>query len=353
MVISTLVGCVFLSIFILDSAQDLFGLNQPDNLIEVTIPQGATTRQVGDILFDKGVITKNLIFTLYAGLKPGGDELQPGNYVFNTNMGYDELISELRTGILKEEIVKLQFLEGVTVKEIADTLDKEGVCDADEFLDYLQTAELNYEFADRMPTAPLRYRRMEGYMFPDTYEFYVPERVDSVASKFFRNFSNRISSDLQARMQDMGMSLDETITLASIIQKEAGNPIDMRGVSSVFHNRLDSIELPRLESDVTIFYVENWIKPTIQNTNQPMYDAYNTYVAEGLPAGPICNPGLAAIEAALYPIDSSNFFFVTDVNNEFYYSQTKAEHDERVAFAYAQPPADENAEGEVHGTGIQ
>lgn len=354
MVIATLSLSLFLSIFILDSAQDLFGLNQDDQAIEVTIPEGASNRQVSDLLLEKGVITKSLTFFVYSGLKVDEGGFRPGKYLLNTNMGYDQIIVKLQYGNTQVEIVEgLTFVEGLTLQAIAEKLEENEVCDAQEFIDYLNSAEFDYEFVDRMPISNLRFRRMEGYVFPDTYDFYVDESPKNVAAKFFDNFESKITPEMESRMQELGMTLDETITLASIIQKEVGNEEDMRKVSAAFHNRMnDSATYPNLESDVTIFYVEQLIKPYIQNRNQDMYDAYNTYVCDGLPVGPICNPGIMAIEAALNPADTSDKFFVSDVNGVTYFTETLEEHNEMVRFAKAQEPIGENA-GEVHGTGVQ
>ncbi|MDL2232034.1 endolytic transglycosylase MltG [Ruminococcaceae bacterium OttesenSCG-928-L11] len=353
MVIATLGLCVFLSVFILDSAQELFGLNQPDNPIEVVIPEGATNKQVIDILYDRKVITKTLTFMLYSSLKVDEGEFTPGTYNLNSNMGYDEIIMYIRYGLMEQTTVKITFIEGWTLRVIADKLEAEGVCDADEFIEYLETAELDYEFIDRLPEDDLRFHRLEGYIFPDTYEFWVGEKVSSVAKKFLDNFENRITEEMETQMLNLGLTLDEAITLASVIQKEAGNEEEMSNVSSVFHNRLDdSATYPQLQSDVTIFYVNDEIKPYVDITNQTMYDSYNTYVREGLPIGPICNPGIDAIKAALNPAETDNYFFVTDVNGKYYYSKTTAEHDENVRIAFAEKPIDGDSTGEVHGTGV-
>ena len=144
------------------------------------------------------------------------------------------------------------------------------------------------------------------------------------------------------------MTLDETIILASIIQKEAGNPDEMGLVSSVFHNRINDLAagLPMLQSDVTIHYIEEDIKPYQTMGTQEIYDAYNTYVCRGLPAGPICCPGLDAIRAAISPEESSYYFFVTDSNGKYYYSSTLNEHYANVRLAAA-------AGGVTHGTDVQ
>ncbi len=329
MVIATVVGCIFLAFFILQSAYDLFGLNQKDQIVEVTIPEGAKISDVAKILKQDGVVDQPLTFRMYLQFKDVKNEnIVPGDYVFNANMSYNELISALCSGYTEQEVVRLTFIEGMTMLEIAQQLEEAKVCDAEEFMDYLDNeAEYSYEFFGAIEDDPLRFHKLEGYLFPDTYDFYIGENVESVARKFIRNFNDKLTPDLKNRMQDLNLTIDQTITLASIIQKEAGESDDMRLVSSVFHNRLNNPgTYPNLQSDVTIFYVEENIKPLMKMANQAMYDAYNTYVREGLPVGPICNPGLDAIQAALYPENTNFYYFVTDKNMDFYYAETAEAH---------------------------
>lgn len=339
---------VFLAFFVLRSATDLFGLEKPDMQVEVEIPEGSDIGDIAALLGRKGIVLQPFTFRLYAGLKTKGDTLYPGTYLFNTNMGYNEIIKALRSEDVFKEEVRITFIEGKTLGEIAEQLEEERVCDAEEFIDYLQTADFGYEFEQAIPGSPLRFHRLEGYVFPDTYDFYVGENVSSVARKFLRNFNDKMTDALQAQMQEMNMTLDETIILASIIQREAGQEEDMRMVSSVFHNRLGNPgTYPKLQSDVTIFYVENDIKPYLERTNQAMYDAYNTYVCDGLPVGAICNPGLNAIRAALNPSKSDFNFFVTDAKSEFYYAVNEKDHYRNVETA-------KSVEGnQAHGIGTQ
>ncbi len=348
MVIATVIGCMFLALFILQSAYDLFGLNQKDEIIEVTIPKGAKISEVAKILKKDGVVDQPLTFRIYLGFKDVKNEsIVAGDYAFNSNMSYNELIAALSSGYTEREVVRITFIEGVTMLEIATELEEAKVCNAEEFMNYLDQAEYAYEFFGAIEDNPLRFHKLEGYIFPDTYDFFVGENVDSVARKFLRNFNDKITPDLKNRMQDLNLTIDEAITLASVIQKEAGESDDMRLVSSVFHNRLeDEGTYPNLQSDVTIFYVEENIKPLLQMSNQPMYDAYNTYVREGLPVGPICNPGMDAIMAALYPEKTSFYYFVTDKNMDFYYAQTADAH-------YRNVTAAQQAGGQAHGIDTQ
>lgn len=338
----------FLAFFAISSATDLLAFGKEDRQIEVTIESGMSVNEIAQILGTSGVIEQPLTFRLYAALRQKDDGFQAGSYVFNSNMSYDRIITALRSGDIIKEEVTITFYEGWTLREIAAALEANGVCSAKDFIAYTQTGELAYEFVDMMPESDLRFRRLEGYLFPDTYNFYVNENIPSVARKFLRNFQNRVMTDIYAEIQDAGLTLDAAITLASIIQKEAGDPAEMRRVSAVFHNRMQDAAagLPMLQSDVTIFYVEKDIKPYQSRSIQEMYDAYNTYVCHGLPVGPICSPGLDAIRAAIDPEESPYYFFVTDVNGKYYYGKTLNEHYANVRKATA-------AGGAEHGTDVQ
>lgn len=327
MVMATIGLCIFLAFFILSGAMDIFGLNQINQQIEVEIPEGSTTKDIAEILAEAGVVNQPGTFRFYAGLKTEDADFQPGNYIMNSNMGYDEIIVALKSSASIKEEVNVKFIEGWTLNEFAAELEAKEVCGAQEFKDYLETAEFTSEFINAIPNSDLRYYRLEGYLFPDTYTFYKGEDVGAVARKILNNFNDKITSELRTRMSDLNLTLDEAVTLASIIQREAGNPMDMKQVSSAFHNRLNNPEAyPSLQSDVTVLYVNDNIKPYLEQTNQAMYDAYNTYVCEGLPVGAICNPGLDAIEAVLYPDNTDYYFFVTDSEGSFYYAVTEQEH---------------------------
>ncbi|MEG1849530.1 MAG: endolytic transglycosylase MltG, partial [Oscillospiraceae bacterium] len=312
-----------LAIFMLQSAGDAFGLGKPDQQVELTVKGGMSTNQIASLLKEQGVIEQPLTFRLYSMLR-GKAAMQAGDYVFNSNMSYDQILQALRTGNTIKEEVKVTFYEGMTIVEMAQLLEEKKVCGRDALIDYLQTAAFGYEFEEMIPQSALRFRRLEGYLFPDTYDFYVGENVDSVAKKFLRNFQNRVFPKLYEEILNEGYTLDQAVTLASVIQKEAGNEEEMARVSAVFHNRMNNpaAGLPKLQSDVTIFYVEEDIKPFLTHANQKMYDAYNTYICDGMPVGPICSPGIAAIRAAIQPEKTEDYFFVTDVNGKYYYSKT-------------------------------
>lgn len=328
---------VFLAFFILESATDMLGLNQQDRQIELSVPKDLSDNEVVKLLSREGIIDQPITFQLFTMLKSLRKKqvtFHDGIYIFNSNMGYDEIYRALTTGDTIKEEVRITFYEGMTLADIGKLLEEKRVCTKKEFLQAAASEDLNFEFIQAIPQNENRFRKLEGYIFPDTYDFFVGENVNSVIKKFLNNFNNKITDEFKEKAKELDMSLDEVITLASIIQKECSNPDEMRKVSSVFHNRLkDKANYPKLQSDVTVFYVNDDIKPYLTTTNQVMYDAYNTYQCTGLPVGPVSNPGLETIKAALYPDDTNYVYFLTDNQGKFYYAKNLNEHNKNLAQA--------------------
>ncbi len=322
-----------LAIFIIQSIIDAFGFESQNDSFEIVLTGNEDLDDVLKILNERDIVSQTTAFKLYSKFKKWDDSFAAGQYTLTSNMSYDEIISLLKNGIEVDNTVTVTIPEGLSVYEVAQLLEEKGVCNAQKFLEILETTDFSYEFVEMIPQDELRFRRFEGYIFPDTYEFYIGENPTSVAKKFLRNFNTRVTSAYYDRFKELDLSLDEVITLASIIQKEAGELEQMYRVSSVFHNRLQSSTFPNLQSDTTINYINNFIKPHLSSDNQAMYDAYNTNVCEGLPIGPISNPGLDAIKAALYPANTSYYYFVSDKTGEYYYAKTLKQHEENIRTA--------------------
>ena len=243
--------------------------------------------------------------------------------------------------------VRVTFPEGSTVSQIATLLEQNGVCPAAEFMAEANNP-LNLEgFPFEIPNPEERAFLLEGYIFPDTYEFYVIddlkenpefdtlEYAKNAANKMYQNFESKITRAVEYRMQELGLTLDQTIILASLIQKEGTNEENFAMISSVFHNRLNNRgEFPCLQSDTTYTYIDNCITPTIPPSAGDAYDdilfAYDTYQCEGLPAGAVCSPGFDAIVAALYPEETDYYYFLASEDGTFYYAQTNEEHEQNI-----------------------
>ena len=337
-VCSVLAVSVFIAFFALSSINDLVGFNKESREVEITIPEGYDLSEIAELLEDKGIIDEPFTFEVYARVKNMETRLAPGTYILNSNLGYDQIFQALKTREVPKNVVKVNFYEGMTITDIAKRLEENEVCSYDEFIEAAKTETFEYEFENHMGESEFIYYKWEGYLFPDTYEFYTNSSPRSVIAKFIDNFNNKITTEYYERMQELGMELDELITLASVIQSEAAYMEDMEKVSSAFHNRLaPGSGLPGLQSDVTWFYYEQEIMPYIddEELSDQYHVSYDTYYRSGLPVGPICNPGMNAIKAALYPADTDYYYFVTDKNGKFYYGSTQAEHDYNCAIADA------------------
>ena len=220
------------------------------------------------------------------------------------------------------------------MSQIAMLLEENGVCTATEFMAEANNP-LNLEGTGFViPNPEERAFLLEGYIFPDTYEFYRSESAASAIKRFLRNSAAKLNGEIIARCDELGYTLDEILILASIIQEEAGDPAEMGRVSSVLHNRIESRSFPKLQCDVATFYLRDYVKPYVEEIRYgELVELYNTYNCEGLPAGPITNSGTNAVRAALYPDETDYYFFVTDSEGAYYYAETWAEHVENCEIA--------------------
>lgn len=223
--------------------------------------------------------------------------------------------------------VRLTFPEGSTVAEFAKILESGGVCTADEFLQTAQNSALLAEYGFEITNPENRSFVMEGYLFPDTYDFYIGEGAESAVKRFLKNSRSKFGEDIRARCDEIGYTLDEVLCIASIIQEEAGDPADMGKVSSVLHNRLSSSSFPKLQCDANSFYLRDSVKPYVSEERYEfLLEIYSTYNCEGLQEGPITNPGIEAVNAALSPEETDYYFFITDSENNYIYAKTYKEH---------------------------
>lgn len=232
-----------------------------------------------------------------------------------------------KTQSTTSNVVRVTFPEGSTVTQIAKKLEENGVCSASDFISAANDP-MNLEgFSFVIPNPDERAFLLEGYIFPDTYEFYRNESATSAIKRFLKNSEAKFTGEIRERCEELGYTLDEILTLASIIQEEAGDPAEMYKVSSVLHNRLDNSRFPKLQCDAATFYLRDYVELYVSEERYAELDElYNTYKCEALPAGPITNSGIDAVMAALYPEETDYYFFITDGEGEYHYAETWAEH---------------------------
>ena len=323
---------------------EISGNGRPGTEVTVSIPQGSGVATIANKLKEAGVIRSAYLFRWYVGEKGAAAKLQYGDFELTTGSSYDALISTL-SQYAKAETVRVTIPEGTTAIAIAQKMESAGLCTAEEFLKEANEGDFSaYTFWQYVPEdkdAPNRFMKCEGYLFPETYEFLKNDTVHNYVATFYAQFDAQFTKEMYAALKKQGMTLPELVTLASFVQEEAGNSQDSN-VAQVFRNRLaEGSPYPRLQSNTSSHiqsdadnnYLWNWVAPYYggwDDIPENILAAYDTYSCAGLPAGPISNPGLAAIKAALEPQPDEEakdaYFFVTDLKGNYYYAHTLAEH---------------------------
>ncbi|MBQ8740318.1 MAG: endolytic transglycosylase MltG [Clostridia bacterium] len=308
--------------------------------VQMDIPYGSSTVTIAEKLEESGAVKMPLLFRVFSKLKGYDSQDKYGLYTFNTDIGYSNIADMLMNDGAKAESVKVTIPEGtgindytknvngedVVVKGIATILEEKGVCSKSDFLYALNEIAFDTELLKNCNVGKTYYS-LEGYLFPDTYDFYAydsEECAQMVVEKMIAQTENKITDDMYKRADEMGYTMNEILTMASIIQMESGqNSDEMANVAAIFYNRLDSDDFGTLGSSPTCYYGESF-----KNDD----GRYDTYKVTGLPPGPLCSPGIDAIKAALYPAEKDGYFyFVTDSEGNFYYHKTMAEQNATIA----------------------
>ena len=327
---------------VLAARAEIHGKGRASRTVTVTIEKGSGVAAIADQLKQEGVIRSSLLFRYYVKNTDSASRLQYGTFTLDAGWPYVELVDAL-SQYAKAESVRLTFPEGTTAQAIAQKMEQAGLCTAQEFLDEANNGDFSqYRFWQYVPEqVPGRFMKCEGYLFPDTYDFLMEDTVHNYVATFYAHFDAQITEEMYAALEVQEMSLPQLVTLASFVQEEAGNAQDSN-VAQVFRNRLaPSSPYRRLQSNASSYiqndadnnYLWNWVAPYYGGWDKippEILAAYDTYALEGLPAGPISNPGLAAIQASLSPQPDPEvkdcYFFVTDLAGTYYYGRTMSEH---------------------------
>lgn len=315
---------------------------EPGSTEEVgfTVENGQSLTKVSNNLEAAGLIHNRSVFKYYCDFAGMGQKIQAGSYKLTRSMTMSEIADQLTTGDGNPIVRNITLIPGWTVENFAEKLASDGVvADKNAFLELCKTGDAftdYYYIADVKATTNASKRRyiLEGYLAPNTYEVYMTATDEEILRKLLSQTEAVFPADYQTRATELGMTMDEVITLASLIEKEA-KAADFTKVSAVFHNRLK--QNIKLGSDVTIHYITGVRKMNLTNSDLQIDSPYNTYKYAGLPVGPICNPSAEAITAALYPDETyvaENYLYFCSKDpesGELYFSKTQAEHDQAVA----------------------
>ncbi len=308
--------------------------------ITFSVENGNSLTKVSTNLKSQNLVRNSTIFKYYCDFLGLGQKIQAGDYQLTRGMTLDEIANQLTTGDGKPMTAKITVIPGWTIEDIANKLVTDKVIpNKDEFLALCKTGEGfgDYYYINDVLSSPNVGQRkyvLEGYLSPNTYEVYTNATSTDIIRKLLSQTEVAYPADYHERAEQLGYTMDQVITLASLIEKEAKEP-DFAKVSAVFHNRLAGNI--KLGSDVSIHYITGVRRMSLSKQDLDISSPYNTYKITGLPLGPICNPSPAAIQAALYPdeafvTDKYLYFCSKDPNTgELQFSKTLAEHEQAVA----------------------
>ena len=336
---------------------------KPGAEVTVSIPQGSGVAAIAKELKEAGVIRSAYLFRWYVGQKGAASKLQYGDFTLRSGMDYNTILKTLSVQQVKRKTITITFPEGYTAVAIAQKMEENGLCSVDDFLACANGEDgsdfSQYDFWNAIPDTEGRLMKCEGYLFPDTYEFFTDDSVYNYVNTFYKEFDAK-TSDLWDTINEKGTTMNDVVILASFIQEEAGMPAEDAKVSACFHNRLESDDPQwaehKLESNASSYIMNDsdnnylWNSPTAAYYGWPEQGAvpddvlahYDTYRISGLPAGAITNPGIDAIAAALNPdqeyLDEGYYFFVTgnpngDHPGEYFYAKTADEHHQNCIIA--------------------
>ncbi len=340
-----LVGFVC-SLFAWKAATDVFAFSKPDREVQIVIRDGDTMGSVIDSLYDEGLIRYKGLFRFYCNLTHAETKISTGTFTLNNLYDYHALVNGLRSDSGAREVVRVMIPEGLTCRQIFELLANNGVCSVEELENTAAAYPFEYSFLENVPYGS-RYR-LEGYLYPDTYEFYVDDTPERVLKKFLSNFNGKFSESLRediallnerlaASMRENGfteeeiaaaeMDVNRIVVVASIIQKESSGVSESSSISAVVYNRLTSKIYPLLQMDSILRYYLNKYDEPLTDQDRSVDSSYNTDRHVGLPDGAICNPTVDSIRAALYPRDAGYLFYTINKNgNLHHFSNTYLEN---------------------------
>ena len=314
-----LVGGILLALFIICTSlvlasvawvitMDVLGFGTPDEIVNVVVPEEFDLETIIDILYESGLIRFREVFRLFADYSDAIDIIVPGAYVLNMNFDYRALVQGMtaRAGVRVETTVTIP--EGFTMAQIFELLDREGVANEDELWETAANHPFDFHFLDDETLG--NRLRLEGFLFPETYNFFLDSTPVQAIGRLLREFNSRFTDTYIERAEFMELTVHEIVIIASMIEREAGNDEERPPIAAVIYNRLENPAFPTLDIDATINYA---IAGTGQRFSTQLDSPFNTYMHPGLPPGAIASPGIASIRAALYPHSTNEYFYALNM----------------------------------------
>lgn len=305
-------------------ANDVLALNKEPMAVVITVREGDTFSTVADQLHESGLIEYKWLFNLFATLSKGKDKLATGTYELDSEMDYRALITNMSARSAARQEISVTIPEGYTVAQIFKLLEEQGVSTVEKLNDMAATHDYKFSFLADLPLGSPA--RLEGYLFPDTYKFYLGESPLYVINKMLVNFDARLTETMRRQITEKGLTVREIVIIASMIEKETDGG-DQTKISSVIFNRLNTNTTNGLLNiDATIQYILPERKENLSNADLLIDNPYNTYLYPGLPPGPIANPGIAALRSAMNPESTNYYYYALGNDGVHHFFKTYNEH---------------------------
>ena len=302
------------------AANDVLALNKAEKEVTVTITKEDSFGDVASMLKKEGLIEYKLLFNLFATITGGKDKISPGTYTLNTDMDYRALISGMSMNSSTKAVVTVTIPEGYTIQQIFQLLEDKGVSTVEELTKVAAEHDYAFSFLQDIPLGDAN--RLEGFLYPDTYEFNTPHSALYAINKMLVNFDAKYTEDMRQQVADSGYTIREILTIASLIERETDGS-DRKTIASVIYNRLNNPNagtMGYLQIDATLAYINGGKVPT--EADKQIDSPYNTYMYKGLPPAPIANPGLESIKAALNPEKTGYFYYALGDDNKHHFFKT-------------------------------
>lgn len=311
------------------AANDVLALNKPEKTATITITNDDSFGDVAEKLKDEGLIEYKFLFNLFATFTRSKDDVVAGTFTLNTDMDYRALLSGMSANSATRATVTVTIPEGYTVDQIFTLLEEKGVASVEDLQDMAANHDYAFSFLQDLELGD--YHRLEGYLYPDTYEFTTPQNPLYVINKMLVRFDEQFTDAMRQEVAGSGRTIHEIITIASMIEKETdGN--DRADIASVIYNRLNNPSggtQGYLQIDATLAYINGGKVPT--EADKSIDSPYNTYLYKGLPAGPISNPGLESIKAAMNPNSTSYYYYALGDDGVHHFFKTLREQQNFIA----------------------
>ena len=302
---------------------DLLALNKREHTAQIVVTDGEKLGSVATSLKQEGLIQFKFFFLLYGMMSD--TEVVAGTYELNTDMDYHALLTAMSARSGARQTVDITIPEGYTMDQIFTLLEENNVNTVEDLTETAANGDFDYDFLEGKEKGDAS--RLEGYLFPDTYQFYCGGDPEDVIDKMLQNFDNKMTDELMAAVEDSPYSLDEIIIIASLIEKETDGS-DRSVISSVIRNRLNNSgeTAGYLQIDASLLYALGEHKETLTQEDMQIDSPYNLYKYKGLPPTPIANPGMSSIRAALYPDDTNYYFYALGDDGVHHFFRTYQEH---------------------------